>query len=100
DGSQKYSFFAYSTSFLGGVRIAIGDVNGDGTQDIITGPGAGGGPHIRVFDGKTGLVLREFMALAPSFTGGVQIGSADVYHDHYDDILLAAGAGGSSRVKG
>jgi hypothetical protein len=37
----------YSPNFQGGVYVAAGDVNGDGTPDIITGPGSGGGAHVR-----------------------------------------------------
>src|SRR5262249_29496311 len=62
-------FFAYDVSFTCGVRVAIGDVNGDGTPDIITGAGPGGGSDIRVFDGKTANLIREFSPFNPLFSG-------------------------------
>ena len=34
------------------MRVATGDVNGDGQADMITAPGAAGGPHVKVFDGR------------------------------------------------
>ena len=47
------SFFAYSSTFTGGVRIAMGDINGDGFSDLVTATGIGGGPHIKVWDLRT-----------------------------------------------
>jgi hypothetical protein len=59
----------------GGVNVASGDVNDDGVTDIKTGPGAGGGPNVSVFDGAhlPGL-LNNFMAFDPGFLGGVYVG--------------------------
>ncbi len=38
-------------SFTGGVRVALGDVNGDGVQDTVTGLGPGGPAEFRVYSG-------------------------------------------------
>src|SRR5207248_2219654 len=56
-GQVRLTFFAYDAGFTGGVRVAVGDVNGDGVPDVITGPGPGGSPNIRVFDSRTGTVI-------------------------------------------
>ena len=40
------SFYAFGEGFRGGVRLAAGDVNGDGTPDLIVGAGAGAGPSV------------------------------------------------------
>src|SRR5262249_9180581 len=42
-------FLAYDGSLLAGVRVDTTDANGDGKADIVTGPGPGGGPNVRVF---------------------------------------------------
>jgi len=71
-GQLHANFLAYGTGFLGGVRVATGDVNGDGRADIITGagPGAPGG-HVKAFSGRDGSLLASFFAFDPSYTGGV-----------------------------
>ncbi|HSR41661.1 MAG TPA: VCBS repeat-containing protein, partial [Longimicrobiales bacterium] len=98
-GDELMSFFAYAASFTGGVRVASGDVNGDGLADVVTAAGAGGGPHVKVFDGATGNELMSFFAYTPTFTGGVFVGSGDVNGDGFADIVTGAGAGGGPHVK-
>jgi hypothetical protein len=102
-GVEKFSFFAYDPDFTGGVRVAAGDVTGDGVADIITGAGPGGGPHVRVFDGVTGAQVAppigSFFAFAPTFTGGVNVASGDVNADGFDDVIVGADAGGGPHVK-
>ena len=51
------------------MTVAAGDV--DGTPDIITGAGPGGGPHVKLFDGGTGSETYGLMAFDPAFRGGI-----------------------------
>lgn len=90
---------AFDPAFTGGVSIAQGDVNRDRTADVIVGAGAGGGPHVKVFDGETGQELSSFFAFDVSFTGGVTVAAADVNNDAHADIIVGAGAGGGPHVK-
>jgi hypothetical protein len=106
NGPQYLSFFAYSSSFTGGVRVALGDVNGDGNRDIITAAGPGGSTHIKVFtiDFATLTVnpqpIAQFYAFnQPTFKGGVYIAAGDTNNDGFDDIICGAGATGGPRVE-
>src|SRR5207302_1478464 len=99
DGTLNRRFNAYDPAFRGGVHVATADTNGDGVKDIITGPGPGGGPDVRVFDGATGAIIREFLAYSAAFTGGVFVAAGDVNGDGTPDIVTGAGAGGGPHVK-
>jgi hypothetical protein len=92
------SFFAYEPGFTGGVFVAAGDVNGDGIGEIVTGPGAGGGPLVKIFDGS-GRQLAAFFAYDPNFRGGVRVAAADVSGDGLADIVTGAGLGGGPLVR-
>src|SRR5262249_53019796 len=85
--------------FSGGVFVAAGDVNGDGFEDVITGAGDTGAPHVKVFSGKDGTVLRNFYAYRAGFTGGVRVAAADLNLDGFADIVTGAGPGGAPHVK-
>ncbi len=98
DGTVIGQFFAYATTFRGGVYVAAGDVDGDGVDEIITGAGYTGGPHVRVFD-LTGNVLDQFFAYALTFRGGVQVAAGDVNGDGVDEIITGAGYTGAPHVR-
>jgi hypothetical protein len=98
DASFRIGFFAFDPAFTGGVRVAVGDVNGDGYPDIICAAGPGGGPNVIVFSGKDRAEIANFFAYDMNFTGGVYVAAGDVNGDGFADIICGADAGGGPNV--
>jgi hypothetical protein len=101
---RKIQFFAYAESFRGGVRVALGNVDGGTDTELVTGPGAGGGPQvnvwkINVFTGIVTLQSSFFAFSEPSFTGGVYVAAGDTNGNGFDDVIIGAGKTGGSRVQ-
>jgi hypothetical protein len=92
-------FFAYDENFRGGVNIAAIDMDGDGTKEIITGAGAGGGPHVRVFSKDGRPLTGGFFAYDENFRGGVAVAAGDVNGDGFREIITAPGKGSLPEVK-
>lgn len=92
-------FFAFSRKFTGGVTIACGDVDGDGTNDIVTGSGVGQEPKVKIFDryGRPNdIVIRPF---ASTDKGGVSVAVANVDGGAASEIVTAIYRFGRSIVK-
>ncbi len=99
-GELLADFNAYVDEFQGGVFVAAANVDGDGKAEIVTGPGFGGGPEVRVFTG-TGALLRKWFAYDPNFPGGVHVaaGSASGVASGPGSIATAPGFGGGPHVR-
>jgi hypothetical protein len=98
-GDDFHEMFAYHPDFRGGVRVAVGDVNGDGVPDIITAPGPGMPPLIRVFDGRDYRLIRQFLAFDAPYNLGVFVAAADVTGNGRADIVCGTDAGGPPMVR-
>ncbi len=90
-------FFAYDRAFRGGVNVAVIDLNGDGTKEIITGAGKGGGPHIRIFS-KDGNLLGGFFAYDENSRGGVVVATGNVDGAGEKEIITATGVSPEVRI--
>jgi hypothetical protein len=102
-GKLNFERTAYEPTFTGGVRVATADFTGDGFPDLAVAPGEGGGPRVRILDGKTGLQidgpLGNFFAFSPDFKGGVEVAAGDVTGDNVPDLIVAAGKSGGPHVR-
>ena len=56
--------------------MAVGPVGADTRADILTGPGTGGPPLVRVFDGRAGFEIGSALVYDAAFTGGVRVGAS------------------------
>jgi hypothetical protein len=99
DGHELFAVSPFESSFLGGVYVAAGDLDGDGKAEVLVSPDEGGGPRVRVFSGAGfGQVVDFFGIDDPNFRGGARVAVADVTGDGVGDLLVAAGFGGGPRV--
>jgi len=89
-------FLAYEPRFRGGVRVVLGDLTGDGIDEIITAPGRGRAPEVRVFSLK-GELLPQYstMAYASGMINGIQIAVGDVNGDGRVDLVTVPSRGAS-----
>ena len=91
------SFDAYDENFTGGVRLTMGDVDGDGEEEIITVPGSGG-PHVRIFD-LDGNLEDQFFAFSLSMTSGMFVATGDIDGDGVEEIVVSTDEGGGALVR-
>jgi hypothetical protein len=102
-GKLSASFEAFEPGYRGGVRVATGDVTGDGVNDIIAGGGVASGARVRVFDGVTleplSGVLGDFDAFGRFYRGGVYVAAGDVNGDGRAEVIVSPSAGGSGQVR-
>ena len=96
-GAVLSQFAPYGNTFQGGVRIATGDLTGDGVDEIVTAPGWGIAAQVRVYT-QNGVLLTSFLSYGSAFKGGAQVAAADVTGDGLSDIITVPSYG-AARVK-
>jgi len=86
DANLESSFLVYAEKFHGGVNIAVGDINNDGEEEIITAPMSDYIPEIRVFDNNHRIKGR-FLAYDSNMKSGVEVTVGDINNDNWNEII-------------
>ena len=104
-------YFAFSPSdaetLRNGVFVAVGDINGDGFADVVTGSGDGGGPRVQTYSGKA--LLSNVKSLVTDFfaqtvqndqnnRGGSRVTVKDLDGDSKLDIVVSPGRLGNAKI--
>jgi hypothetical protein len=95
-------WFPYALQFNVGANVAVGDVNGNGYADVVTGATAGN-PDVRVYSGQDlangtfdpagKSLLAQFFAYGLNFNVGAFVTVGDTTGSGFGDIITGASAG-------
>ncbi len=89
DGTVLGKFYVHDTRFVGGIRVAVGDVNGDGINEIVTAPGPGLPRAIRVWDPATALLVGpELRPFGTAYRKGYHIATGYFDQDDAADLVV------------
>lgn len=98
-GALHASFYPYTAAYKDGVNISVGDLENDGSVEIVTGTENGGGAQVRIFNRDGVLINPGFFAYDTAFRGGVNVSIGDLNGDGFKEIIAGAGVGGGPHVR-
>ena len=97
-GEFPLGFSPYPT-YQNGVRVAVGDVDGDGRSEIVTAPGKSAFTELRVFNGRTFAQERSLLPFKDAaWWAGAFVATGDTNGDGRADVVDGLDAGCCTRV--
>lgn len=73
DAQVLFRIFPYTANYKGELRAAIGDVNGDGLQEIVVAPSAGYSFPLKVYSYYGELLKDNFFPFGDKYSGGYSL---------------------------
>ena len=97
-GKLITEFLAYDINFLGGVNLAIADLDNDGRQEIIVAPASNGKPEIKIFD-NNGSLKNTYKVAASFWRGGLNVATGDIDGRGNPEIVVAFAKGSEPQIR-
>lgn len=98
DGALVRSWEPFGPKARETLSLAVGDLDGDGQEEIVVGRGAGGSPEVRVFT-LDGALQKKFLAYSKAFRGGVEVAVGDVLPTAGAEIVTVPQSKGPAHVR-
>ncbi len=103
DGSGKYlglDFFPQPADFHGGVDVALGDVDKDGVDEIITSAASMSTASIKVYrPDSTKTIIGSFIAFPEDYKDGARVAAGDIDGDGAEEVLASRASNSVPEVK-
>jgi len=102
DGNGTYETLTgvikpFGDVYSGGARVALGDFNGDGNDELVVAHGVGG-HRVKIYemnpDGSVGGLVDSFLPFG-AFGGGLFVATGDLDGDGRDELAVSQGSGGN-----
>ena len=87
------AFNAYANSFRGGVRVAAGDLNGDGRAEIVTGSGGNMVGTVNIYNGNGFGKLQSLLPFGRGKSPGLFVTVGDLNGDGVRDLAVSSDGG-------
>ena len=94
NGTVRFTRQPFGSTYTAGVKVATGDVTGDGVPDVVVGSTGGITGRARVIDGATGAMRPGSVFSSTTYTGLVEVAVGDVTGDGVADIAVGTNEGG------